>query len=143
VERLLGALIQAEALLGLDRTGEARQARRRAAGHYRDAIEEVEGTVDEGNIPHLADPFIESLDGQLALRGRSPEKGEKQLLKIADDLSASPRFDAWGEGLFRLERVAADAARAGRPELSRQIVERMHRIDPDFRSATLPAVAAF
>ena len=60
-------------------------------------------------------PYIDQLDTEIALRGDSPAAAEASILAVADALSTNPRFDAWGEGLFRLERFASDARRAGRP----------------------------
>jgi hypothetical protein len=57
---------------------------------------------------------------------------EKTLIGMADAIAADPRFDAWGEGLFKLERVAAAARRFGRPELAAEVEARMRRIDPDY-----------
>jgi hypothetical protein len=83
-------------------------------------------------------PYIDQLDTEIALRGDSPAAAEASILAVADALSANPRFDAWGEGLFRLQRIAADARRAGRTQLAADIEARMKRIDPDY----LPEAAA-
>lgn len=82
----------------------------------------------------MADTFVHTLRGMLALRGTDASAGEARLLALADAVAANPRFDAWAEGLFRLERIAAEARRAGRPALAAAIVERLHRIDPQFDS---------
>jgi hypothetical protein len=47
-------------------------------------------------------------------------------------LAAATRFDAWGEGLFRLERIAEQAKRSSREALARDIQERMRRIDSEY-----------
>ena len=53
----------------------------------------------------------------------------------ADDIAANPRFDAWGEGLFRIERVKRYARALGRQDLERKVGERISRIDPEFKWA--------
>jgi hypothetical protein len=59
---------------------------------------------------------------------------------MADALAVNPRLDAWADGLFRLERMARDARRAGRPELAHALIERVRKIDPEFTSTALAAV---
>ena len=38
------------------------------------------------------------------------QQGETVTMALAGRVAANPRFDAWGEGLFRLERIAATPA---------------------------------
>src|SRR5262249_39689266 len=76
--------------------------------------------------------FDAQAQAELALAGSRPEDGERALLDLADHLASNSRFDAWGEGLFRVERMSQAADRAGRKELARQLRERKRRIDPAF-----------
>ena len=136
-DRFAGAVIASEALLAQGLVKESRDTRRRADKAYADIRRAVRGTPYESLTPSYLGPVVRMLDAQLALHGGKGSDGGKDLLKIADDLAGNPRFDAWGEGLFRLERAAAEAVRAGQPKVAEQLVERMHRIDPDFVSAAI------
>jgi tetratricopeptide (TPR) repeat protein len=128
--RAAGAAVGAEALLALGRLPEARAAAERASAAHaekaklasQDALR-FEGTVG---------PFVAQAHAELALSGTDPSDGEKALRELADGLAANPHFDAWGEGLFRIERMAQAAQRAGRAELARQLQERARRIDPAY-----------
>jgi tetratricopeptide (TPR) repeat protein len=125
--RAAGAAVEGETLLALGRREEAVAAGKRA----RTAFEEAK--KDAGHetrwIERFVEPFIRQLEAELA---PTEKASEDHLLKLADDLAANPRFDAWGEGLFRLERIGEQAKRSGRDGLVRDIHERMRRIDPDY-----------
>ncbi len=138
--RATGAAVEGEVLLALGRRAEAEEAAKRA----RTAFEEAKKAAgyEARFIERFVDPFVRQLEAELA-----PEKSASEtLLKFADELAANPRFDAWGEGLFRLERIAEQAKRSGREALARDIRERMRKIDPEYEpgsSARTPeAVAA-
>jgi hypothetical protein len=75
---------------------------------------------------------LDVVEAQLALLGDDPEKGEATILKLADGFAASKTLDGWVSGLFRMEELAGVAVRAGRQELARALVERMHRIDSEY-----------
>lgn len=140
-EHYLGQALAAQALLGLGRIGEARKAGAGAASLYKKVRKEARGSPYERRVPRRH-PYAVTLEGLLALHGAKPESGEKMLLEMADELAANPRFDAWGEGLFHLERIAAEAGRAGRPGLAADLAERMHKIDPDFKIAAAAGSAS-
>jgi hypothetical protein len=72
---------------------------------------------------------VRQVEAELAI---SEKSSEQTLLAFADEIAANPRFDGWGEGLFRLERIAEQAKRSGRDALARDIQARMRRIDPDY-----------
>ncbi len=127
---LAGAALAGEAQLGLGRRGDAAQSLARAQRAQAALLQEVKDTPYEGFVPGYAGPYVETLAGELALGGAAAAAGEKQLLSMADAISSSPRLDAWADGLFRLQRVAAAAARAGRLPLAAAIRERIRRIDP-------------
>jgi tetratricopeptide (TPR) repeat protein len=125
--RATGAAVEGETLLALGRSADAAEAAKRA----RTAFEEARKAAgyEARFIERFVEPFIRQLEAQLA---SSDKSAEESLLKLADDLAVNPRFDAWGEGLFRLERIAEQAKRSGRDSLAREIQERMRRIDPDY-----------
>ena len=139
--RVAGGAVSAEALLALGRLPEAREAAARAARAHEEKAKL--GSQDALRFEGTVGSFDAQAQAELALAGAKPEDGEKALLDLADHLSANSRFDAWGEGLFRIERMAQAADRAGRKELARQLRERGRRIDPAFASsASLAAKAA-
>ena len=133
MQHYIGEALAGQALLGLGHVEEARKSAARAASLYRAARKETAGTRYARRAPKKH-PYEETLKGLLELHGRNPEKGEKRLLKMADELAANTRFDAWGEGLFHLDRIAAEAQRSGRPKLAVDLAERMKKIDPEFKS---------
>ena len=135
--RLLGAALAGEAYLGLDRLAEAKKALKRAEAAEPKVIASLKSTPYEAFGSSFSRSFINTLSSQIALRGKTPREGERQFIVMADALAANPRLDAWADGLFRLERMARDARRVGRPELAQALVERMHKIDPGFTSTAL------
>ncbi len=139
---IVAAVVEGETLLAQGRESEARAAATRAA-----QMLEVQRRELGSNARYLeifVRPYVDQLDTEIALRSESPEAAEASILKVADELSRNPRFDAWGEGLFRLERIAADARRAGRTQLAAEVELRMKKIDPDYvpGSITAPRQAA-
>jgi tetratricopeptide (TPR) repeat protein len=125
--RAAGAAVEGETLLALGRRAEAAEAAKRARAEF-DAAKSDRG-YDTRWIERFVEPFIRQLESELALTEKA---SEDHLLKLADELAANPRCDAWGEGLFRLERIAEQAKRSGRDSLVRDIHERMRKIDPDY-----------
>ena len=75
---------------------------------------------------------LEAVEAQLGLLGDDSEIGEATLLKLADGFATSKTLDGWVSGLFRLEELVGVALRAGRQKLAEALIERMHRIDPDY-----------
>jgi hypothetical protein len=75
---------------------------------------------------------VEAVEAQLALLGDDPQKGEETIIKLADGFAVSKTLDGWVSGLFRMEELAGVGVRAGRQELAEALIERMHRIDPDY-----------
>ena len=133
MQHYAGEALACQALLGLGRLDDAKKSASKAAALYRIARRETSETPSTRPSPR-EHPYKETLAGLFELHGRHPEKGEKRLIKMADELAASTRFDAWGAGLFNLDRIAAEASRAGRPKLVADLAERMKKIDPDFKS---------
>ncbi|HSE62455.1 MAG TPA: hypothetical protein VLG15_02485, partial [Thermoanaerobaculia bacterium] len=106
---------------------EAEAAAKRARAAYEEARQAA--GYDSRWIERFVAPFVRQLEAELA---PTEKTAAETLLKLADDLSNNPRFDAWGEGLFRLERIAEQAKRSGHDTLARDIHGRMRRIDPDY-----------
>jgi tetratricopeptide (TPR) repeat protein len=128
--RAAGAAVEGEVLLALGRRAEAADAAKRARADFEKAKKSAGYEVRW--IERFVAPFVRQLEAELALSDKFPAEAEEMLRKLGDDLAANPRFDAWGEGLFRLERIAEQAKRSGRDGLAREIQERMRRIDPDY-----------
>ena len=139
--RATGAAVEGEVLLALGRRSEAEAAAKRARTAFEEATKAA--GYEARYIDRFVDPFVRQLEAELA---PSEKSASETLLKFADELAGNPRFDAWGEGLFRLERIAVQAKRSGHGALARDIEERMRRIDPEYApgsSARTPeAVAA-
>lgn len=132
--RAAAAVVEGETLLALGKPDDARACEARA----RQALDAARHDLPEFQARYLdifVRPYVEQLDTEIALRGDSPAAAEASILALADALSANPRFDAWGEGLFRLQRIAAEARRAGRTRLAADIETRMKRIDPEYAPA--------
>lgn len=125
--RAAGAAVEGEILLALGRRDEAEAAAKRARAAYEEARQAA--GYDSRWIERFVAPFVRQLEAELA---PTEKTAAETLLKLADDLSNNPRFDAWGEGLFRLERIAEQAKRSGHDTLARDIHGRMRRIDPDY-----------
>jgi tetratricopeptide (TPR) repeat protein len=129
--RSAGAAVEGEVLLAMGRADDAKAACRRA----KTAFEESKRSASAGDADYLdrvLGAYIQQLTVEIDLRGPDAAAAEDSLRKVADELAANPRFDAWGEGLFRLERIAEEAKRAGRSGLVADIYARMRKIDPDY-----------
>jgi tetratricopeptide (TPR) repeat protein len=129
--RATGAAVEGEVLLALGRRSEAEAAAKRARAAFEEAKKAA--GYEARFIERFVSPFVRQLDAELA---PSEENAEQVLIAFADELASNPRFDAWGEGLFRLERIAEQAKRSGRGSLAREIEARMRRIDPEYAPGT-------
>ncbi len=138
--RAVGAVVEGEALLAMGKTDASRACAVRARQLLDDAMRELP-SFQARYLGLFVRPYVDQLDTEIALRGESPAAAEASILAVADALSANPRFDAWGEGLFRLERIAGDARRAGRPQLAADIEVRMKKIDPTYVPGSAPRQA--
>jgi len=131
--RFIGSARAAEALLALGRTEEARREYERAETHMATFRDDVANHPMFGTQPrNWEDSLLKPLEAQFALVGPNPQEGEEALLKHADGYLDATGFDGWVTGLFRLEQLAGMAQRAGRPQLARELLDRIHRIDPDY-----------
>jgi tetratricopeptide (TPR) repeat protein len=131
--RAAGAAVEGEVLLATGRAEQAAEAARRARRLFEEARTAVRSQAGwiEGWIERSVGPYVRQLEAEIGLAKGEEQSGDS-LLEFAQELAANPRFDAWGEGLFRLERIAEEAKRAGKPELARAITERMRKIDPEY-----------
>lgn len=129
-----GASVEGEILLALGRREEARAAAVRAG----EALEKAkkEARYEARWIERFVSPFVRQLEAEIDLGGKETAKSEAKLRELADELASNPRFDAWGEGLFRLERIAEEARRAGRASFAADIHERMRKIDPEYAAGS-------
>jgi tetratricopeptide (TPR) repeat protein len=134
--RTAGAVVEGEALLAMGKTKESKACSARAKQLLDTSVHQLPG-YQSRYVELFVRPYVDQLDTEIALREDSPAAAEASILAVADALSMNPRFDAWGEGLFRLERIAADARRAGRQQLAADIEVRMKRIDPDYKSSVV------
>lgn len=132
VARLIGAGRAAEALISLGRLDEAKQAHERMKGYFEEFRRDTANPIYERLQNRYQTRNLDVVEAQLALLGDDPEKGEATILKLADGFAASKTLDGWVSGLFRMEELAGVAVRAGRQELARALVERMHRIDSEY-----------
>ena len=132
VARLIGAGRAAEALIALDRIDEAKQAHERMKRYFEEFRRDTANPIYERLQNRYRTRNVEAVEAQLALLGDDPEKGEATILKLADGFAVSKTLDGWVSGLFRMEELAGVAVRAGRQELAEALIERMHKIDPDY-----------
>ena len=130
-------VVEGEALLALGREAEARDAARRAKALLDEG--KMEAGAQARYMEIFLRPHIGQLDSELDLHGSDPSAAEASILAVAEALSTNPRFDAWGEGLFRLERIALEARRAGRARLAADITEKMKKIDSAYEPRSIPA----
>ena len=131
--RFVGSVRAAEALLALGRTDEAHKEHEQAKAHLKTFQEDVANHPLYGQQPrNWEESLLKPLEAQFALLGPNPKEGEDALLKLADRFAGETGFDGWVTGLFRLEQLAGLAQRAGRNQLAQALLERIHRIDPDY-----------
>ncbi len=137
---VVGAVVEGEALLALGRTNEAKASSARSHELLERGRREL--GFQSRYLEMFARPYVDQLDTEIALRGQDPSAAEDSIRQVADELTRNPRFDAWGEGLFRLERIAAEARRAGRTQLADDVTAKMKRIDPDYVPGSAVALSA-
>jgi tetratricopeptide (TPR) repeat protein len=129
-----GAAVEGEILLALGRAAEAKEASDRAARLFSEA-KQAAGSEARWLDRFLA-PFIRQIQAEIGLSGEKAAESEATVRAFAEELAANPRFDAWGEGLFRLERIAEQAKRSGRNGLVTEIYATMRRIDPEYAAGS-------
>ena len=133
--RFIASVRAAEALLSLGRMDEARKAQEQAQAHLKTFQEDVANhPLYERQPRNYEESLLKPLEAQFALLGPNPQEGEEALLKLADRFVGETGFDGWVTGIFRLQQLARFAQKAGRPKLAAALLERAHRIDPNFVS---------
>ncbi len=140
VARLTGAARAAEALLALGRIAEAREAQKRLQAYFEEFKRDTANPVYERLQNRYQERTVDVVEAQLVLESDHPEEAEAKLIQLADRFAASKTLDGWVTGLFRLEELAGVALRAGRPQLAEALIERMHRIDPDYTPSIASAL---
>ena len=130
--RLIAAGREAEALIALGRIEEAKEAQKRVNAFFEEFRRDTDNPIYERSQTRYKERIVDALEAQLALLGDHPEEGETELIKLADRFAASKSLDGWVSGLFRMEQWAGVALRAGRTKLAEELIERMHRIDPEY-----------
>ncbi|MBI2819772.1 MAG: hypothetical protein HYX73_07320 [Acidobacteria bacterium] len=142
VARVIGSARAAEALIGLNRIEEARQAQQRAQSELEKLKKDSNNPIYDYLPGYYQLGQMDVLDAELSLVGSDSKAAEQKLIAFADRLVGETSFDGWATGLFRLEQLAALADRLGRKDLVAALVERMHQIDPGFASRfrTAPSV---
>lgn len=141
-DRLVGASLAAEALLGLGRTEDARAALSRADAAAGAALAEARGTPLAGFGARLV-RHRQIAAALVALQGDDPELGERELLLAADEIASARSIDGWASGLYRLVRFAELARAMGRPALAVALEERLREVDPGAaRAGVLPDARA-
>jgi len=130
--RLIAAGRAAEALIALGRIEEAREAQKRLNTYFEKFKRDTNNPIYERLQTRYQERIVDVVEAQLSLLGDHPEEAEAKLIQLADRFAASKTLDGWVTGLFRLEELAGGALRAGRPQLAEALIERMHRIDPEY-----------
>lgn len=139
---LVGHALEGEALLALGRLDEARAAAQASAAALADLERAKTREASEAILQYSDYAKETQAEVDLWTSGPAREKGEKVLLDLADEMVESASIDGWGVGLFWIERVAAEARRAGRDALVAGLHERMKKIDPSYTPGTASAVVA-
>lgn len=132
--RAAGAAVEGEILLALGRTAEAKEAAFRAARHFEEARKSA--GWETRFLVRFVEPFVRQIQAEIGLTGSQTAPSEATVRAFAEELAANPRFDAWGEGLFRLERIAEQAKRSGKTALVTDIYATMRRIDPEYAAGS-------
>jgi len=132
--RVIGHVLAGQALLGLGRDREAPAE----LGAARRELETLPTAMSGLNVlrPHVA-PYVEMLEGELALRGGRVAEGRAQLQRVQQALRAVPGPDAWIQALFRLESIARAARDAGDWELAEFTARQMLEHDTAYAGSHL------
>jgi hypothetical protein len=94
-------------------------------------IEGVYADFSRGTIQ----PFVETLDGAIALRAGDRAAAKKILTAAASRLRAAPGPDAWMQALFGLEGIAQIGRDAGDWDLVEFAAAQMREHDPAYAGA--------
>lgn len=119
--RVLGSALRGEALLGLDRTAEARAALEDAQRELTRLLADPRPARSERTFQLAAQVAVTALTGKLALHEGRGEEGATSLLAVARAFGAVTTFDAWAGSAMRLEGLARDVESLGRADLARAL----------------------
>ncbi|HEY3122017.1 MAG TPA: hypothetical protein VGL15_15435 [Vicinamibacteria bacterium] len=132
--RALGHALRGHALLALGGAAEARAALESAASEL-------------ATLPTLAgglavtrsavQPYVDTLRGEILLRGDGPRDGRALLQEVEQKLRAIPGPDAWIQALFRLEAIARLARDVGDWTLAEYTAQQMIDHDRAYAGAHL------
>lgn len=138
---IVGHELETEALLALGRFDEARVAAQASAAAVAE-LKQVKSHEASLLVENYAD-YATQAQAEVDLRTAGPgrDKGEKALLALADEMVDSASIDGWGVGLFWIERIAAEAKRAGRDELVASFHAGMKKIDASYTPGTASAAS--
>jgi tetratricopeptide (TPR) repeat protein len=138
---VVGHELETEALLALGRLDEARVAAKAATA----AVEELKkvNTRASRELVQSFGDYADQAQAEVDLRTAGPdrEKAEKVLVDFAAEMAESASIDGWGVGLFWIERIAAEAKRAGRAELATRLEGLMKKIDPSYAPGAASGVS--
>jgi tetratricopeptide (TPR) repeat protein len=136
--RTVGQAIAGQALLGLGKIDEAREA-------LAAAEKELHQTpVLAGGITvarSAAEPQVEMLRGQILLRSGQTVDGRARLQDVERRLRAIPGPDAWIQALFHLEAIARAARDVYDWELAEHTARQMMEHDPNYAGSHLAMAA--
>lgn len=122
VARLAGYTLAGEALLGMDRSKEAR-----------DELSLAEQETERVPVGFLArSPFPSILRAEFLLRDKKMEEAEALLQDIVKMSLAPPGPDAWSAARFELEAIAKTARESGDWSLSESIAKAMIQHDSTY-----------
>jgi tetratricopeptide (TPR) repeat protein len=120
--RAVAQALAGQALIGLGRTDEARDA---LEGARRDL--EATPLVTPGVIANrkAVEPYVQTLEGEILLATGARDEGRALLVKVQQAMRAIPGPDAWIQTLFGLESIAGAARAAGDWEVAEHTARQM------------------
>ena len=127
--RAVGAGLRGEALLGLGRADEARQALAQAKKRRQELLSSLTSASAERMFAFAAGLSVQTLEGKIELHDGDFSRGESLLLGVVESLSSGHSFDAWALGRLRVEEIATSVSREGYPELASTVVQRQRRLE--------------
>jgi tetratricopeptide (TPR) repeat protein len=134
VTRSVGHSMAGHALLALRRMDEARHALAAAEQELEQAPRLTAGiAVSRAS----AEPFVETLRGEILLRSGQVAEGRTRLQEVERRLRALPGPDAWIQALFRLEAIARTAREVGDWALAEHTARQMLEHDPPYGGSHL------
>jgi Tfp pilus assembly protein PilF len=132
--RAVGQALTGHALLARGKTAEARAALQAAERELAEVSSLTAGiSVGRGQVQ----PWIDTLRGELKLRGGESAEGRLMLEGVARTLRGIPGPDAWIQALFRLESIATVAREVGDWDLAESMARQMLEHDAAYGGSHL------